>query len=141
MKIHNPAEKMLYLRICKLAFIGVAMLYVSGCMFLKPDYLKVISAETLNQTMQQSQVFLVDVHIPEQQHIKGTDAFIPFNKIAQNIDQLPADKSAPVYLYCESGPMGNAAARALHQLGYSNLINLKSGAKAWKEAGYEFAAP
>lgn len=125
----------------KIILILVTTFYFSGCMFLKPDYLNVITAEQLQQTMRQDKIFLVDVHIPEQKHIKGTADFIPFNKIEQNIDKFPLDKSAPIYLYCESGPMGNVAARALHKLGYENISNLKSGAKAWKKAGYEFAAP
>jgi rhodanese-related sulfurtransferase len=128
-------------KICQLTLALVIALYLSGCMFLKPDYLKIITAEQLHQSLHQDKIFLVDVHIPEQKHIKGTADFIPFNKIEQNIDKFPSDKSAPIYLYCESGPMGNAAARALHKLGYENISNLKSGAKAWKKAGYEFAAP
>jgi rhodanese-related sulfurtransferase len=43
-----------------------------------------------------------------------------------------------IYLYCEGGPMGNAAARSLHNLGYPNLINLEGGAKAWRTAGFGF---
>ncbi|MBS1214329.1 MAG: Rhodanese domain protein [Proteobacteria bacterium] len=111
---------------------------VSGCMFQKPDYLKVITAAELNRLMQQEDIFLVDVHTPEQQHIKGTDLFIPYNEVEQYKDKLPVDKNAAIYLYCKGGPMGNAAARSFHELGYRNLTNLEGGADAWRQSGLPF---
>ena len=116
-----------------IAFIFI----VTGCVFQKPDYLKMITATELNRIMQNEDIFLVDVHTPEQQHIKGTDFFIPYNEIEQYKDKFPKDKNTAIYLYCERGPMGNAAARSLYELGYSNLINLEGGTKAWRKAGFD----
>lgn len=118
--------------------IAALIFILSGCMFQKPDYLKTITVAELNQLLQNQDIFLVDVHTPEQRHIKGTDVFIPYNKVEQYQDKLPKDKNTPIYLYCESGPMGNAAAKSLHELGYDNLTNLEGGAKAWKQAGFGF---
>jgi len=114
------------------------IIFVTGCMFQKPDYVKMISAPELNRVMQNGDIFLVDVHTPEQRHIKGTDLFIPYNEIEQYQDKLPKDKNTAIYLYCEGGPMGNAAARSLYELGYRNLFNLEGGAKTWKKAGLDF---
>ncbi len=111
---------------------------VTGCVFQKPDYLKTITATELNRIMQNEDIFLVDVHAPEQRHIKGTDLFIPYNEIEKYKDKLPKDKNTVIYLYCEAGSMGNAAARSLYELGYLNLINLEGGAKAWRKAGLDF---
>jgi len=120
-------------------FSLVAFIFiVAGCMFQKPDYVKVITATELNRIMQNEDIFLVDVHTPEQRHIKGTDLFIPYNEIEKNKDKLPKDKNTAIYLYCEGGPMGNAAARSLYELGYPNLLNLEGGAKAWRKAGLDF---
>ena len=119
-------------------FIIALIFIVTGCMFQKPDYLKVITATELNHLMQSEDIFLVDVHTPEQQHIKGTDLFIPYNEIEKNKDKFPKDKNTAIYLYCEGGPMGNAAARSLYKLGYQNLINLEGGAKAWRKSGLDF---
>jgi rhodanese-related sulfurtransferase len=111
----------------------VAML---GCQFLQPDYVQMVSPQDLNRIMQQQDIVLIDVHTPEQRHIKGTDLVIPYNDIDRYRNKLPADKTTPIYLYCEGGPMGNAAARALHDMGYSNLFNLQGGVNAWKQAGF-----
>ncbi|MDD2737686.1 MAG: rhodanese-like domain-containing protein [Methylomonas lenta] len=111
---------------------------LSGCMFEQPDYVNPISAAELNNIMQQQDIFLVDVHTPEQQHIKGTDAFIPYNAVEKYQDKLPSDKSTAIYLYCAGGPMGDTAAKTLHELGYQNISNLDGGAKAWQKAGFAF---
>jgi len=83
-------------------------------------------------------VFLLDTHIPEQQHIKGTDAFIPYNKLDLNLDKLPEDKSTPIAVYCRSGSMSLKASQDLIDLGYEKVYNLIGGANSWREAGYEF---
>ena len=117
----------------------IALIFiVTGCAFQRPDYLKVITATELSQVMQKEDIFLIDVHTPEQQHIKGTKLFIPYNEIEKYQNKLPKDKNAAIYLYCEVGPMGNAAARSLYELGYHNLFNLEGGAKAWRKAGLDF---
>lgn len=116
----------------------VLVLAAAGCQFQQPGYLHMVSATELHNILQNQDVLLIDVHTPEQKHIKGTDLVIPYNQIEANKDKLPADKNTPIYLYCEGGPMGNAAARSLHALGYDNLFNLDGGTHAWEKAGLEF---
>lgn len=115
------------------------LLAAPGCQFRQPEYLKMVSAPELRDVMQREDIFLVDVHTPEQRHIKGTDVFIPYDQIEQHQDRLPPDRNTAIYVYCEGGPMGNAAARSLHALGYRNLTNLEGGANAWRAAGFDFA--
>ena len=122
----------------KLFPLIIFIFIVTGCMFQKPDYVKVITATELSRIMQNEDIFLVDVHTPEQQHIKGTDLFIPYNEIEKYKDKLPKNKNIAIYLYCEGGPMGNAAARSLYELGYRNLFNLEGGANAWRKTGLDF---
>ncbi len=105
-------------------------------MFIKPDELTMITPQELHQIMPKKDIFLVDVHIPEQGHIKGTDLFVPFHKIKENLDKFPKDKGTSIYLYCEGGPMGNAAASTLFESGYKEIYNLKGGKNAWMDAGY-----
>jgi rhodanese-related sulfurtransferase len=58
--------------------------------------------------------------------------------IKQYKDKFPKDKNTAIYLYCEGGPMGNAAARSLYDLGYRNLSNLEGDTKAWRKVGLGF---
>lgn len=81
--------------------------------------------------------FLLDVHIPEQEHIMGTDEFIPFNELASYKSRLPKDKNAEIVVYCRSGSMSQTASQDLIDMGYTNVKNLSGGIKAWKAAGYE----
>ncbi len=125
-------------KLCTALFVSGLLFILGGCSYQAPDYLEMIDSSELNEIMKAKEIFLVDVHTPKQRHIKGTDLFVPYNRIQKHLDKLPKDKNTAIYLYCKGGPMGNSAARTLHELGYQNLINLKGGTRAWKKAGYEF---
>jgi rhodanese-related sulfurtransferase len=84
---------------------------------------------------------LVNTHIPFQGDIAGTDVSIAFNEIADHLDQLPADKDAPVALYCRSGPMSVRAATTLAGLGYTRVYSLVGGFNAWGAAGLPMVNP
>lgn len=111
---------------------------VTACLSQPPDYLSMLNPAELKQIMQNQDILLIDVHTPEQQHIKGTDLTIPYNQVEQHLDKLPQDKSTPIFLYCRSDSMATTAAKTLHELGYQNLSNLKGGANAWRNAGFDF---
>lgn len=77
--------------------------------------------------------FIVDVHTPEQEHLSGTDTFIPYDQIDSRLTELPADKNAAIILYCRSGSMSAQAAQVLIDNGYSNVSHLAGGIQAWRE--------
>jgi rhodanese-related sulfurtransferase len=118
--------------------VVILLFTLSACQFQQPDYLKMLSSTELHEILQKEDILLVDVHTPQQRHIKGTDLSIPYNEVDKHLEKLPQDKTTPIYLYCEGGPMGNAAAKKLHEMGYQNLFNLDGGTNAWKSAGFEF---
>ena len=115
--------------------LALSILFLAGCQSHQPDYLTMISPADLDHVLQKEDIFLMDVHIPEQKHIKGTDVFIPYNEVGKAAEKLPQDKNTPIYLYCRSGSMANTAAKTLHELGYRKLLNLEGGTIAWKKAG------
>lgn len=92
-----------------------------------------ISPIVFDGMMKNKDFVLVDVHIPEQDQILGTDLLIPYNNIKANLDKLPQDKNTKIVVYCLSGSMSRAAAYILGDLGYTNVYDLSGGKKAYDE--------
>ena len=55
-------------------------------------------------------------------------------------DQVP-ERAAEIVLYCAGGTRSALAARALAELGYTNVKSLAGGFSAWKRAGLPFDRP
>jgi rhodanese-related sulfurtransferase len=96
-----------------------------------------LKAAEFKKLVDDNNTFVVDVRTPEDVHIKGTDAVIPYDRIKENQNKLPADKNTVIAVYCTSGRRGEIAARDLAALGYLHIYNLEGGAIAWQKAGYE----
>jgi len=96
-----------------------------------------ISVNELQSMLKDKDFTLVNVHIPFEGDIPNTDVSIPYDQIAQNLDQLPADKNAKIVLYCRSDRMSTIASETLVGLGYTNIYNLDGGMVTWENTGLE----
>lgn len=56
--------------------------------------------------------------------------------IERDIETLIPDKQAPIILYCGGGYRSVLAADALQQMGYTAVVSMDGGIKAWRDAGY-----
>ena len=97
---------------------------------------KDISPQELDKILATRNTFLVDVHIPEQKHLEGTDLVISYNKIKENLDKFPKNKNAEIIVYCKSGRMSIEASNALLEAGYTRVYNLAGGLNAYYESHY-----
>jgi rhodanese-related sulfurtransferase len=96
---------------------------------------KDISVMELQTMLANKDFTFINVHIPFEGDIAGTDLSIPYDQISQNLDKIP-DKGAKIVLYCRSDRMSNIAAEVLVGLGYTNIYNLEGGMVDWEKAGF-----
>lgn len=56
--------------------------------------------------------------------------------IERDIETIIPEKQDHIVLYCGGGFRSALAADALQQMGYTNVISMDGGIRAWREAGY-----
>src|SRR5437660_2250319 len=66
---------------------------------------------------------------------------IPRGYLEQRVEQQVPEYDVPVVVHCASGIRSAFATETLQQMGYTNVVNLKGGFGAWKEAGFDFVVP
>lgn len=98
--------------------------------------LRALSPRKFEARISDGDSFVVNVHVPVDDRIVGTDESIAFDAIVAS-GRLPADKGKSILLYCESGRMSDTAGRALVEAGYTDVGHLAGGLEAWRRAGLE----
>jgi adenylyltransferase/sulfurtransferase len=66
---------------------------------------------------------------------------IPRGFLESRIEQVAADKSAPVIVYCAGGARSVFGTRALEDLGYTDVASMDGGFNAWKTAALPWSKP
>jgi rhodanese-related sulfurtransferase len=79
---------------------------------------------------------VINVHIPYEGDIPGTDTSIPYTDVDAIEDYLKHDHCADVLLVCRSDHMSQIAGDELVKRGYLRVRDLKGGFTAWQNAGY-----
>jgi rhodanese-related sulfurtransferase len=139
----------------KAIFLAAAALVCGALVYLSPEFgsvakypaalaaernlasFQTITSGQLARMLSRKDFLFVNVHVPYEGEIKDTDAFIPYDQIAANLDKLPKDRNAKIVLYCRSGRMSEIAAQQLVELGYTQVAHLSGGMSDWKKSGHE----
>lgn len=97
----------------------------------------VITPAEYQKEIKDNKVQLIDIRTPEEYkegHIKGARNIDFFSDdFMREFETL--DKTRPVYIYCRSGNRSSKASVRLSEAGFSEIIDLKGGWKAW--SGYQ----
>jgi rhodanese-related sulfurtransferase len=56
--------------------------------------------------------------------------------LERDVETLIPDKTAPIVLYCGGGFRSVLAAESLGKMGYTQVVSMDGGMRAWREAGY-----
>jgi rhodanese-related sulfurtransferase len=94
-----------------------------------------ISLDQFVEMLKIKDFILINVHIPYEGEIPGTDLFIPYNAIDQYKEKLPRQKDTKIVLYCRTGRMSAIAAEKLVQLGYTRIFEFHGGMREWERSG------
>jgi len=94
-----------------------------------------ITPDTLASMLDHKDFTFLNVKTPYIGEIDRTDLYIPYTALAARAGELPADKAAPIVVYCRSGNESGIASQTLLDLGYTNIYNLDGGMNAWTASG------
>ena len=115
---------------------------LNGFFTTMPDSFYSTKSDVLATDLAEKAPTLIDVRTQAEWdkdgYIEGA-LHIPFSDFLTSLDQIPAEKDAPIVIYCASGHRGAMAAMALRLMGYSDVANLGGGLGAWKNAGLPVA--
>jgi phage shock protein E len=98
--------------------------------------LKRLPPADLAALMATSDPIVINVHVPYEGDIPGTDTAIPFDQVDALEAYLHGDHCADVVLVCLGGSMSLSAGNALIKRGYLRVRDLAGGMLAWQAAGY-----
>ncbi|MGH7852094.1 MAG: rhodanese-like domain-containing protein, partial [Candidatus Binatia bacterium] len=99
---------------------------------------RVIDARTVESKMRDSSVLFLDVGTSfdfETAHLSGA-RWISRGWLDLKLPELYADRNQPIVMTCPDGRQSILAALTLGELGYSDVVVLDGGVRAWSAAGF-----
>lgn len=103
-----------------------------------PASSRLIGPEEFARRVADPAVVTINVHVPDEGQIAGTDLVIPYDRIGASTD-LPADLATPLAVYCRTGHMSSEAVATLRAKGYTDVVELVGGFNAWTASGRALA--
>ena len=94
---------------------------------------RLVDSVAFEAALAKSDTVAINVHVPYDGEIKGTDLSMRFDDI--DAAALPSDRATPIAVYCRSGTMSAQAVATLVGLGYTNIVELAGGMNAWRSSG------
>jgi len=115
------------------------------------DQIKVISPQEAKQAIDKGGVTIIDVREPDEVAESGT---VPgARNIPRGVLEIKADTELPMrdpaledrgqkmLIVCGAGGQAALSAKALKEMGFTDVSIIDGGVRGWKEAGFETAAP
>ncbi len=124
--------------------VGAGLAALAGCGAGSGDLAaapsKLVSPEAFAAAVAEPERVTINVHVPDEGSIPGTDLAIPFDQIAARKSELPS-LTTPLAVYCRSGRMSAIGVQTLSGLGYTDVVELDGGMIAWEAAGRPLLPP
>ena len=114
--------------------------FVSGAMLLWPLFRRSAGGPWVNTAeathlINREDALVIDVRDPGEYgagHILGAKN-VPLSRL--NDADVAKRKDRPVIVYCEGGDRSGKAIAALKKQGFTRVVNLTGGLRAWQQAG------
>jgi len=104
---------------------------------IKPNIREISVSEARKRISADPKVRLIDVredHEWDAEHARGS-LHLGKGVIERDVERTIPDQTTEIILYCGGGYRSALAADALQKMGYSNVLSLAGGWKAWVESG------
>jgi rhodanese-related sulfurtransferase len=125
----------------RLFWIGMAAVALCGASHVPAIHN--LNPRDADKLLAEGGVLLLDVRTPKEfneGHIPNARLF-PIADLSRHLNDLPADKTQPVLVYCSSGVRSAKAAHTLYRNGFKDVYNLAGGLRAWIAAQKPIQVP
>jgi rhodanese-related sulfurtransferase len=120
----------------------IAVAFVSGGMLLWPLVRRTtggpwVSSAQATHLINREDALVIDVRDAGEYgagHILGAKN-VPVARIDEGGGELPKRKERPVIVYCDGSERSSKAVGALKKQGFTRVVNLTGGIRAWQQAG------